>query len=445
MTRAFSFVPPKNPQPLGQMLDVQAARDPQRPALTCGSTTLTRGELALRARARALALQKLGVQEGDFVALALPNGTAVLELAFGCWMLGATPTPLSHRLPALELQAMIDVLQPRIAVVDERSVFDDANANSPLPARISPHVKAIASGGSTGRPKIIVDHTRAVLDPDAPSVGMRATDTVIIPGPMYHSAPFGLAYQALGWGCHVVIMPRFDAAETLRLVAAHRAQWLYQVPTMMHRIWRLDSARADYDVSSLELVCHIAAACPAWLKEKWIEWLGPDRVWEVYSGTEALGATVIGGRDWLEHRGSVGRLAPGASVRILDEAGDDVTPGEIGEIYFRPAGGRGSPSSTSTPSSTKRMRTRRCRRGSHRTSRRLQAAAAPDVRRSSSITRERCSIPMRRRSACARPTPWSFPVRCITPRHSASPTIRRTNSCPDRRHPIRSLWGLRPP
>jgi bile acid-coenzyme A ligase len=342
MTRAFTFVPPKNPQPLGQMLDVQAARDPQRPALTCGPTTLSRAELAFRARARAHALQKLGVQEGDFVALALPNGTAVLELAFGCWMLGATPTPLSHRLPPLELQAMLDVLQPRVAVVDEQSVFDPANTSTPLPARISPHVKAIASGGSTGRPKIIVDHTRAVLDPDAPSVGMRETDTVIIPGPMYHSAPFGLAYQALGWGCHVVIMPRFDAAETLRLVQAHRAEWLYQVPTMMHRIWRLDAARADYDVSSLELVCHIAAACPPWLKEKWIEWLGPDRVWEVYSGTEAIGATVIGGRDWLEHRGSVGRLAPGASVRILDEAGGDVAPGEIGEIYFRPAGGRGS-------------------------------------------------------------------------------------------------------
>jgi bile acid-coenzyme A ligase len=342
MTRAFTFVPPKNPQPLGQMLDVQAARDPDRPALTCGATTLSRAELAFRARARAHALQKLGVQEGDFVALALPNGTAVLELAFGCWMLGATPTPLSHRLPTLELQAMLDVLQPRVVVVDEQTTFDAANASTPLPARISPHVKAIASGGSTGRPTIIVDHTRAVIDPDAPSVGMRATDTVIIPGPMYHSAPFGLAYQALGWGCHVVIMPRFDAAETLRLVQVHRAEWLYQVPTMMHRIWRLDAARADYDVSSLELVCHIAAACPPWLKAKWIEWLGPDRVWEVYSGTEAIGATVIGGRDWLEHRGSVGRLAPGASVRILDEAGDDVAPGEIGEIYFRPAGGRGS-------------------------------------------------------------------------------------------------------
>ena len=342
MTRAFVFVPPRNPQPLGQMLDVQAAREPQRPALTCGPITLSRAELAFRARARAHALQRAGVQEGDFVALALPTGTAVLEFAFGCWMLGATPTPLSHRLPPLELQAMLDVLRPRLAVVDEQSFFDDANADAPLPARIAPHVKAIASGGSTGRPKIIVDHTRAVLDPDAPSVGMRATDTVVIPGPMYHSAPFGLAYQALGWGCHVVIMSRFDAAETLRLVAAHRAEWLYQVPTMMHRIWRLDAARADYDVSSLEMVCHIAAACPPWLKEKWIEWLGPDRLWEVYSGTEAIGATVIGGREWLEHRGSVGRLAPGASVRILDEAGNDVSPGEIGEIYFRPAGGLGS-------------------------------------------------------------------------------------------------------
>jgi bile acid-coenzyme A ligase len=342
MTRAFVFVPPKNPQPLGQMLDVQAARAPQRPALTCGATTLSRKELAFRARARAHALRKAGVQEGDLVALALPTGTAVLEFAFGCWMLGATPTPLSHRLPPLELQAMLDVLRPRLAVVDEHSFFDEADAGAPLPPRISPHVKAIASGGSTGRPKIIVDHTRAVLDPDAPSVGMHATDTVVIPGPMYHSAPFGLAYQALGWGCHVVIMPRFDAAETLRLVAAHRAQWLYQVPTMMHRIWRLDEARSNYDVSSLEMVCHIAAACPPWLKEKWIEWLGPDRLWEVYSGTEAMGATLIGGREWLEHRGSVGRLASGSSVRILDEAGHDVTPGEVGEIYFRPAGGPGS-------------------------------------------------------------------------------------------------------
>ncbi len=300
-------------------------------------------------------MQAAGVEEGDFVAIALPNGTAFLEVAFACWTLGATPAPVSHRLPPLELQALLEVLQPRLVVggeaaqaagvpiVTEQSLYDPTLSAEPLPERISQHVKAIASGGSTGRPKVIVDHARSVLDPDVLTLGMRTGDTVVIPGPMYHSAPFGLAYQALCWGCHVVITPRFDAAGTLRMIERHRGQWLYQVPTMMHRIWRLDPAeRSSFDVSSLEVVCHIAAACPVWLKEKWIEWLGPDAIWEVYSGTEAIAATMIGGREWLEHKGSVGRLLPGASVRILDEAGNDVVPGEVGEIYFLPAGGKGA-------------------------------------------------------------------------------------------------------
>jgi bile acid-coenzyme A ligase len=112
---------------------------------------------------------------------------------------------------------------------------------------------------------------------------------------------------------------------------------------MMHRIWRLGEAeRSRYDVSSLEIVCHIAAPCPAWLKEKWIEWLGPDRIWEVYSGTEAIAATVIGGREWLTHKGSVGRLMTGSKIRILDEHGRDVAPGEVGEIFFLPTNGKGS-------------------------------------------------------------------------------------------------------
>jgi bile acid-coenzyme A ligase len=348
-------VAPKTPRPIGELLDLQSSRDAAFPALTCGDTTLTRGELAQRARSRARALQQAGVREGDFVALVLPTDVAILELAFGCWMLGATPAPVSHRLPALELQALLDVLQPRLVIGDETvpktaahrvtpasALIDATQVELPRPMPVSRHVKAIASGGSTGRPKIIVDHAPALLDPDMPSLGMRAGDAIVIPGPMYHSAPFGLAYQALAWGCQVVLMSRFDAAETLRLVQYHRAAWLYQVPTMMHRIWSLGEERRRYDVASLEIVCHIAAACPVWLKEKWIEWLGPERIWEVYSGTEAIAATTIGGREWLERKGSVGKIAPGAGLRILDEAGRDVGAGEVGEIYFRPAGGPGS-------------------------------------------------------------------------------------------------------
>ncbi|MGB7904682.1 MAG: AMP-binding protein, partial [Steroidobacteraceae bacterium] len=355
MPRHFAPAAPRVALPIGRLLGVQAARDPHHPALSCGDLTLTRAELAARVHRRARAMQAAGVAEGDFVAIALPNGVAFLEVAFACWALGATPAPVSHRLPPLELQALLEVLQPRLVVggeaaraagvpvVTEQSLYDPSLSADPLPERVSQHVKAIASGGSTGRPKVIVDHARSVLDPDVPSLGMQPGDTVVIPGPMYHSAPFGLAYSALCWGCHVVITPRFDAAGTLRMIERHRGQWLYQVPTMMHRIWRLDPAeRASFDVSSLEIVCHIAAACPVWLKQKWIDWLGPDAIWEVYSGTEAIAATMIGGREWLEHKGSVGRLMPGASVRILDEAGNDVAQGDVGEIYFLPAGGKGA-------------------------------------------------------------------------------------------------------
>jgi bile acid-coenzyme A ligase len=354
LARRFALVAPKSPLPIGQLVELWAHRDPAAKALRFGDSTWTRAELTTRIRGAAGALQAAGVAAGDFVALVLPTDPRVVELAFGCWMLGATPAPVSHRLPALELQSLLDVLRPKIVIAEQdaavtqdrktvapSALMDAAIAPYDQPSRIAPHVKAIGSGGSTGRPKVIVDHVPSALDPDTPSLGMQSGDTVVIPGPMHHSAPFGLMYQALCWGCHVVIVPRFDPAETLGLVQHHRAAWLYQVPTMMHRIWNLET-RGDYDVSSLEVVCHIAAACPAWLKEKWIEWLGPDRIWEVYSGTEALAATMIGGREWLDHRGSVGRPAAGARMRILDESGNDVPTGEIGEIYFLPAKGAGS-------------------------------------------------------------------------------------------------------
>ena len=60
--------------------------------------------------------------------------------------------------------------------------------------------------------------------------------------------------------------------------------------------------------SSLRVVWHLAEPCPVWLKQEWIDWLGPERIFELYAGTEAQAATIITGIEWLEHRGSVGRV-----------------------------------------------------------------------------------------------------------------------------------------
>jgi len=100
--------------------------------------------------------------------------------------------------------------------------------------------------------------------------------------------------------------------------------------------------RNRYDVSSLRIVFHMAAPMPPWLKEKWIEWLGPERIYELYGGTERQGRTVISGVEWLTHRGSVGKIDPSCALRIIGADGNDVAPGESGEIYFLPADGAGS-------------------------------------------------------------------------------------------------------
>jgi len=86
----------------------------------------------------------------------------------------------------------------------------------------------------------------------------------------------------------------------------------------------------------------MAAPMPPWLKEKWIGWLGPERIWELYGGTERQGACVISGVEWLAHRGSVGKIGETSRLRIIGEDGNDVTPGETGEIYFLPNDGAGS-------------------------------------------------------------------------------------------------------
>jgi bile acid-coenzyme A ligase len=172
---------------------------------------------------------------------------------------------------------------------------------------------------------------------------MAAGRAQLYPGPMYHNGPFSMSCRGLMCGNHVVTMRRFDAEQTLALLARHRVDWTLLVPTMMHRIWRLPAAvRAHHDLPGLRIVLHLAAPCPAWLKREWIGWLGPDRVHELYAGTEAQGITWIDGHEALAHPGSVGRIMEGFQLQIRDEAGRPLPAGEVGEVYMRPDAGPGT-------------------------------------------------------------------------------------------------------
>lgn len=339
--------------PLGHILTHHAARDPGRPALTINGQTVSRNELEVRANRRARALAALGVGQDDFVTIALPNCIEHYETAYAAWKLGATPNVVSWRLPDNELRAIVDLVKPKLVVgcdparLPSHHVLpagfeaDSALSGEPLPERVSKYWKAMTSGGSTGRPKVIVDHMAGRWNPQV-SVGRLPLDgTVLNTGPLYHNAPFIMMHLALFMGNHVVDLVKFDALRTLQFVEEHRVTWLYLVPTMMHRIWRLPEAQRDaFDLSSLQTVIHMGAPCPIWLKEKWIAWLGPDRIQEGYGGTERQASTEISGREWLEHKGSVGKLQPGAKLKILDESRNECPPGVVGEIFYLPDAGR---------------------------------------------------------------------------------------------------------
>ena len=333
-----------------------AQADPDHVAALCEGESLTRGQLERRANRLARAYAERGVKAGSIVTLALPNGLEHLVACLATWKLGAVPNPISARMPARERDAIVGRADPPLVVgVDANDLRGRATvptgfepdgdlSDAPLPDRVPPNERALASGGSTGAPKLIVPRNPAVYRPEMPSPIFKTRKAVLVPGPMYHAVPFSAAWQGILAGATAIVMPRFDASACLALIEQHRIDRVFFVPTMMLRIWRLPEAeRAARDLSSLEFVMTGGAPMAPWLMRAWIDWLGPEVMNEAFGPSERIGGTFINGVEWLDHPGSVGKASVGSSIRILDpETLEPLPPGEMGEIFMLPAGGPGS-------------------------------------------------------------------------------------------------------
>ncbi len=340
---------------LSRILAHWAAQQPDRTAVSHEGHEVTFAALDARSNRLARAYAALGVGEDDFVTIALPNSIAFFEACFATWKLGATPQPVSAKLPKFELDQIIEVGSPKLVVGAQQDEHvgvktlpvgyeaDVEFSDAALPERTATSWKAMTSGGSTGRPKLIVTKQSAMRDPEEPFLNFPMRSSVLIPGPLYHNGPFMWAMGGLFKGNTVSITTRFDAQQTLQLIEAQRVDTIYMVPTMMQRIWNLPSeTRLQYDVSSLKTLWHLAAPCPAWLKEAYIDWLGADVIWELYGGTEGQGGSVITGTEWLAHRGSVGKPNPTCEMKVVDEHGNSLPAGEVGELFMRPLAGPGT-------------------------------------------------------------------------------------------------------
>jgi len=327
------------------ILAERARADPDEHLVVDSAGVMTAGELDAAASALAHELRRRGVRRDDLVAVSLPNGRDVVIACFGIWRAGATPQPLSTELTAAERGAL-EALAVPAAAVGSRPASPGiawlpgarvAPRGGELPDAAASCWKAPATSGSTGRPKIVCAAAPATLDPSRPVAEFlprRATQ--IVAGPLWHSAVFTYAFRGLLTGHRLVILDRFDPAAWVTAVETHRATWGLLVPAMMARLLRLPAeAREPERVASIESVLHMGAPCPPVLKRAFIDWLGPERVDEVYAGSESNGLTRITGTEWLERPGSVGRAIGGTEIRIRDDSGRDLPTGEGGLVWMR--------------------------------------------------------------------------------------------------------------
>jgi len=337
---------------IGMQMSQLAAQAPDAPAVTHNGRTVTRGQLESITNRLARAYAELGVTQGDYVTIALPNSIEWVQAVVATWKLGAIPQPLSARLPDTEYADLLD-LTPRALLVgrpDPRGLVPSVTgdfeprtelSDAPLPEAVSPSLKSMASGGSTGRPKLIEAGVDGRFQGTlvAAMMGNLPTDTQLVSVPLSHNTGFTSATMALATGQHLVLMSRFDPHDFLQLITDYQVNYLATVPTIMQRL--LPAYREDldrFDLSSVRRWWHLAAPCPPTIKDAWIEILGPEVVWELYGGTELQALTFISGTEWLNHRGSVGRVVSG-EMKVLDDGGAECPPGVVGDIYMRPRPG----------------------------------------------------------------------------------------------------------
>lgn len=355
---------------LGMAVAVHAREAPERMAIVDAAGAHSFAKLNALANRIARALRRQGLRPGDGVALLCANRVEFVAVYQATQRAGLRLTPINWHLTEEEVGYIVDDCEARAFFADARfaDVARDAAQRAPRlvarvaiggaipgfdpldevcdpesPLDLSDPVQGgsmLYTSGTTGRPKGVYRKGPSQSSLSAmifDSADFRPDqDVALVTGPLYHAAPLAINLAApLAVGVGSVLMDKWSAQETLRLVEAHGVTHSHLVPTMFHRLLALDPAVRDaHDLSTLRWVVHGAAPCPEHVKAEMIEWWGPI-LYEYYAATEG-GGFWIDSHEWLEKPGSVGRVDPERlDVELLDEAGEPVAQGQEGTVYFR--------------------------------------------------------------------------------------------------------------
>jgi long-chain acyl-CoA synthetase len=355
--------------------------------IVSGDRRRDHAEIADRTARIAGGLHRLGVKQGDSVCVLMRNDITFIEAAYAAMRLGAYGVPVNWHFKPEEINYILrdsgttvlighaDLLHPlRGAIPPHITVLSvppppeilanykidpdwlappdfaidletwlggQAPYDGPV---VSQPQNMIYTSGTTGHPKGV--RRSAPTPKQASSVqrmramiyGLKPDIRGLLPGPLYHSAPnsFGLHTGRLGGA--LVMMPRFEPEEFLRLIETQRIDTMFMVPTMFIRLMKLpEQVRRKYDMSSLRHIIHAAAPCPPDVKRAMIDWWGPI-IYEFYGSTESSAVTFANSEDALKKPGTVGKISPGAELKFIGDDGVELPQGEIGEIFSRISG-----------------------------------------------------------------------------------------------------------
>jgi long-chain acyl-CoA synthetase len=308
----------------------------------------------------------LGLAPGDHAAFLMANRVEALELTWAAMLAGIWMTPVNWHLAPNEIEYVLSDSGSRLLIHDDVyagpahiasqaagveslvCVGDELDraiataSDAPIPDGAPAGGNMIYTSGTTGNPKGVKRFRPPTLGAalDAARAGGAATrldgsGPHLITGPMYHAAPLMFAFYDLLNGAPVVIMDRWDDARCLELLMEREIRITHLVPTMFVRLLRLpEELRERFGAPRLEVVLHGAAPVSPEIKQRMIDWWGPVLV-EYWGATEGGVNTLIDSKEWLEHPGSVGRALPAFELFTVDEQGERLPPGEVGELFCR--------------------------------------------------------------------------------------------------------------
>jgi fatty-acyl-CoA synthase len=360
---------------IGYQLSINAHRRPDATAVVFGERRLDYTTLNERACRAANALLAEGIEQGDRVAILARNCDTFMVLFFAAAKIGAVFVPVNFRLAAPEIGRIIAGCRPKlvfcgtsmarvaaelraasalpkvISVADEPEFISSPAFENWLaaPATEEPEVVVSASqiqlllhsSGTTGHPKSAVwlhcttwaSSLAKIID-----FGLGPDDSTAVFGPLFHAGPLmDLAVPILLRGGKLVVgaSTGFDPAEVLRVVGNERITVLTIYPTMWRRLLQLENLE-QFDRSSLRLLFTGGEPIPVEILRKVYTLFPMAGFVNTYGSTEGGPITTFLAPEDAERKiGSVGKPAFGVDVRIADQAGRAIGPGQIGELLVR--------------------------------------------------------------------------------------------------------------